>query len=271
MLSEQRPGWSQTLEFGPTDNHMRALCVAPEEGADWRHINNGDLTEYEKERLGFYLKELGVFRAYAPFAPAMSARIADPCALQDELIALPGGIQLYRSHTEADGLRLDEPGIAAIFAPGGCGVILAEHVVAHAGRESLIDRQGLCDGVPSRPHFSIVDAVAERLRRAGVRIEDTPFHFLFPLPASEFTHPADEYRAYLRYGRGLGSLIAWEQEDGIHLDIGRLALAQAREEGFAADRAPRCVLPVWGVHGYTRHPNEALRTHRNLVIVVREA
>jgi hypothetical protein len=206
----------------------------------------------------------------------MSARIVGQCELQEELIPLPGGTQLYRNlDCPSDGLLL-EPGEAAVYAADECGIALAGPVVAHCGRDSLLDRATLMTGTPSREHLSVIHAMATRLERAGMVVEQQHLNLLFQLPAERFNHPLHHpvhgafHRAMLRYAKRRDDRIAWEEDDNVWLDIGRLAVVQANRTGFGSADA-KSQLPVGGAFGYTRHPDQSLRSRKNLVIVVRPA
>lgn len=262
---------------------VRAFCIPPH-GRNWSLSNlytQEELDEHTAlvDALGRTLSELGVVRAYAPAVSYFSGLIASPCKL-NQVIALPPGIALYRNRNlRAEGTWIG-PGEAVIMGTGGCATAIAigekQCIVAHAGRDSLIERERLLRKSGLRPLMSVVDDMAQVGRNRGANLNRMAFHALFALPAETFSHPihdaehGDFHRKILAYANELKSEFAWRRNDCIHLDIKRLAVYQAEKAGFGSSHGS-CSLPLNGPFGYTRHENPTLRKMRNLVVIVRTA
>jgi hypothetical protein len=216
------------------------------EGKDWSlaPLQNAEDAKTQAQfagRLGAALGGLGVKRAYAPNPTAFNGHVVAPEELKNE-IPLPGGVRLYRyRETPADSTFLTQWGDAGIFSAGGCGKVVVAHrkdcLFGHAGRESLIDRQEVktLGREKSRP-YGVVENMLDALhkRNADMRyVHVWPLYFIKP---TEFVHNFDDpdpERA--RYNRAagkyfpvlFGSQYGWQDEQGVYIDLPRIARFQA--------------------------------------------
>src|SRR3989344_558150 len=147
------------------------------------------------------LGSIGVKTAYAPSVVAMSAVMAHPEDIKKNRIQL--GIDIYRNpECPADGVFL-QPNEAFVMSGAGCPFIIAtadEHmIVAHAGRDSLVERNAVL-GRPSRRHVSIVYAIIEEFLKKGEQLNEIVMCMLFSIPTGLFDHHPmhSEYGAYNR-------------------------------------------------------------------------
>lgn len=238
-----------------------------------------------RDELRLVAERYGARQLYGPSVGAMSGRMVRACQIVGAAIPLGNGITLYRNKEEpSDGLPL-EPGDGVPMSTGGCQVLVASGgspsgkavcLVAHAARDSLIDREFIRTGVltPGREYVSIVEHMAAAARNLGVDPSYLDMKALFSLPAEVFAHPLkhEVFRDYneklVAYARELDETIVSERDDVAYLDNAGLALAQARKEGFRSCEE-HCTLPVDGPFGHTRHPDPDMRNPRNLVFVCR--
>lgn len=253
---------------------------APPEGWSLRTLQrqedvkrNEHLTRGVREAL----RKMGVYKAYAPHIAPASARIVDTRAL-NERIDLGEGFILQRNNLlPADGLFVGK-GYAFVMSSWGCPVIIAtadeQMIVAHAGRDSLIDR-GAVVGEPTRKHVSVVDAIIEAFSERGIPPSKIAMNMNFAVPAAAFGHRLDDEcpgapynRALLTFVRERWPLAAVSTDEKMFLDLGCLCEEQAFRAG---------VQNVWATNSLSEFPALA-HTHdgkgadrRNLFIVKRNS
>ena len=193
--------------FGPKDAQRHGLL-------DWslRSLQNqGDVQKHHRfaTELCIQLSKMGVQRGYAPHVVPASAQIVDATELKDRIRL--GRVDLFRQRDlPADGIFL-KPSQAFVMSAAGCPIITAtdsgcKHmVVAHAGRDSLIDR-GAVTGVPTRKHISVVHAIIDAFRERGIPAHQIDMCMQFSIPTvafeHEFSHPH-----HGRYNRALGEFV----------------------------------------------------------------
>lgn len=154
------------------------------------------------------LRKLGVHRAYAPHVIPASAQIIDTCVL-NEHINIGENIALRRNRSiPGDGIPL-EKGYAVLMGLAGCSVIIAtdgdgDMIVAHAGRDSLVD-PGAINGEPTRKHVSIVDAIVESFLNRGATLDRIVMCMQLAIPASAFERQFD-HPIHGNYNREFGNL-----------------------------------------------------------------
>ena len=189
--------------------------------------------------------DLSVRYAYAPHVAPSSARITDACEFEQR-IQLSGDIFLHVGKMEpADGVILGK-GHAFAMSGLGCPVIIgasrnpeAPIVVAHAGRDSLIDR-GAVMGEPTRLYPSVVGAVAKALFEMGAEPAEIRLHMLFSIPVQAFEHPID-HPVHGEFNKKLFEFVStlWpgsaeRHQKSVYLDLEALFKAQAKEIGITA-------------------------------------
>jgi hypothetical protein len=176
-----------------------------------------------------------------------------------------------------------------IMTAGGCPLIVLTGtsidgadicIVAHAGRESLIDRQAVLKNRPSRVYFSVVNAMAAYARnKCKARIETLVLRSFFALPSKRFIHDPcaanlkhrDYNRRLHKYLNEQGYSVALYSAGGkICFCLSELIRLQAEQEGILTVDTSQRGLPEYGDHAYTQHPDEELRGDiRNLVVLTR--
>ncbi|MHB1163501.1 MAG: hypothetical protein ACYCZZ_03210 [Minisyncoccota bacterium] len=205
--------------------------------------NQEDVYQNHGLATGLYvaLRRLGVRRAYAPQVAPASATIVDAAALQDR-IRLRGNVSLYRGKdVPADGVFLKQ-NEAFVMSSAGCPVIIAsvdDHmIVAHAGRDSLIDR-GAVMGTPTRKHVSVVDAIIDAFKQKSAAIHRMTMCMQFSISAEAFEHRFD-HPQHGAYNRALAAFIdaKWpgsalrKTADGLLLNLESVFIEQARQAGI---------------------------------------
>ncbi|MDP2665457.1 MAG: hypothetical protein Q8P23_02300 [bacterium] len=228
------------------------------------------------EVLSYVLSHVGVKTAFAPSIAHASANIVDTADLKDKIF-LGDGVRLYRNKDlPADGIFL-EPNETFVMSAAGCPVITAtgdgHMIVAHAGRDSLIDR-GAVLGEPTRKHLSVVHAIIDAFKERGVPAKDVDMCMQFSISTEVFAHEFD-HPQYGRYNRQLGEFVdAWwpdctaRKNGSLFLNLEYVFMQQAARVHVASARATERL---------DKHP-ELAHTHdgedpnrRNLFIVKRNA
>jgi len=177
---------------------------------------------------------------YAPHVSVQSAKVVEAQMVKLNRIALigPGEKSLWRNNfLGADGIVLPR-GDAFMMCAGGCPVLIAtgenHMIVAHAGRESLIDREFIKTGVRSRPQTGIVDSIVQKFQEYHVHPAQLRFHVMYAIPADEFLHHLN-HKIYGEYNRKLLAYlrskwpraISSENSTEFCLDIGSLIIGQS--------------------------------------------
>jgi len=253
-LSPQSRNWS--LKSLQTQEDVRVQC----------HLATG---------LREALRDIGVHKAFAPHVVLASAQIADRNAFKQP-IDLGEGRHLYRNQdVPADGVFIGK-GHAFVMSSGGCPIIIStageQMIVAHAGRDSLVDR-GAVTGNPTRPHVSVVNAIVEAFLERGATLRDISMCMMFSISASLFTH------SLIDLNHGTYNYALWEfikgrwpsgvvrHKNNMLLSLEMLFEEQAREAG---------VRNVWYTNSLEEFPRLAHTRdglgsdRRNLFIVKRE-
>ena len=140
---------------------------------------------------------LGADRLYAPSPVKSNGEIIEPTMLNRPFV-LGKGVRLFRNpKVPADGTFLRGAGDAGIFSAGGCGVIVAtlgnRLIFAHAGRESLIDRDRVLGG-QGRRNESVVDSIVEAFREINSHADLRKLHawVLYSIKPDDFLHEFDD-------------------------------------------------------------------------------
>lgn len=262
------------------------VCAFGPEDAQTRKVLNWSLRLFRPEiepkdrkalitALGSELLSAKVHQAFAPRVDAMSAHVVGQEELT-ERFHLGSGITLYRnSNVPADGVFL-RPSQAFVMSGAGCPVIVASggthFVVAHAGRDSLVDRQAVEERGRRREYLSVVHAVVHAFSMRGVPADGVAMGMLFAIPRESFEHHP-EHPVYGDYNRELVAFLERRYDASIirrngtaYLDLQALFIAQARRVGV---RRP------WVLHPLQDHPDLAHTrdgmgsAQRNLIIVKR--
>ena len=207
------------------------------------------------------LVSLGADRLYAPTPVKFNGEIIEPTMLNRAFV-LGKGVLLFRNpKVPADGTFLRGAGDAGIFSAGGCGVIVAilddRLIFAHAGRESLIDRDRVL-GKHGRRNESVVDSIVEAFRELDSHADLRKLHAwpFYSIKPEDFLHRFDD-KEHLKYNRlvgpdledrGLGAGVR-QKIEGVELDLPIVAQVQFRrygvpernihlEHGYLADELP---------------------------------
>jgi len=264
--------------FGkPHDWSLNPFQEPGDQSKDWRLA----------ERLGQALSSVGATTVFATRPVHANARIIDRHRLNKH-IALPHGVDLVRNgDIPADGTSL-YPGEASAMTAGGCPRIVvvcgSAMADAHAGRDSLIDRERVLTGMKSRRHETVVEALLERVSLESMR-KDVHAWVFFSIEARRFVHDGG-HDTYGTYNCKLPNHIAdhwgmparidcvsaddWPypyQNSSMYLDLPRLIRAQ-----FASLGVPSNQVHLEYAYGSsdllfdTRGPDAK---KRNLVTVVR--
>ncbi len=206
-----------------------------------------DIEDYPLLAMGLRdnLRGMGVHRCYATNVAEFSGNVLiNPNDLRKE-IDLGKNILMYRDRSiKADGIRIPR-GRALIASGRGCPFIVAtsdEYMfVAHAGRDSMIDR-GVIDGKPTRGNISVVESLIEAFLELGVPAEEITMRMEFSIPATVFEHrfngPDGEHNHKLwEFIQEQWPTAAVQRNGGILLDLEELFERQAREAGVTDARA----------------------------------
>lgn len=221
------------------------------------------------------ISSMGARRAYAPNVAMASATIISADDLKERILL--GNIELYRDKkVSADGVFL-RPGEAFVMSAAGCPLIIAtsgEHViVAHAGRDSLIERDAVL-GKPFRQHVSIVYAIIEEFLKKDEPLNGIAMCMLFSIPTELFDHHP-RHPEHGAYNRALITMVdtLWHgstvrKNENVFLDMESIFVNQAREKGIRR---------AWATHSlrdfpalaHTRDGKDPSR--RNLFVIKRNA
>lgn len=224
------------------------------------------------------LSSIGTQTVYAPNVSMMSAAVVPSGELMTSQIRL-NGASIYRNKDlPADGTFLG-PEEAFVASAAGCPLIIANDkryknvVVAHAGRDSLVERSSV-NGKPSRKHVSVVYSIVEALKERGATVGEINMCMLYCIPAEVFEHRLD-HPQYGSYNHALGKLVdtLWpgctSKKDGsMFLDLESLFIAQALESGVKHTWAMNS-LSDFPALAHTRDGKDPSR--RNLFVIKRNA
>ncbi len=229
-----------------------AFTVACFSGYDWslrvlqRSGDENIHPEYSR-MLGEALQSIdgtGPQQIYAPTPTRFNAKVILSSVLRhDAPIMLPCGIPLWRNlEMPADGTFLG-PSEAGIFSGGGCGMVVAALdgyvVFAHAGRESLLDREfvlshGLRRGRPADLIDNMLDALCCTEENAG-QCYMWFFYFirpeLFGHRLDDPTHTAYNAAAHVFLPEEFPNSFGYIKNGAIFIDLPQIARAQAMKRG----------------------------------------
>lgn len=221
--------------------------------------------------LEYALTRFGTENALAPRVAAANAKI---CRAEElvERIAL-GRAVLHRSPEAADGVFMQRKHSFVVSA-GGCPLIIATTenatIIAHAGRDSLIDR-GAVMGTPARPHLSVVDAIVSAYGETGKPAHEIHMTMTFAVPCEQFAHD-EHHPTYGEFNRALIRLIEnrWpgsviRPRDVPCIDLETLFTRQAEQAGVTSLDVKYGLETLGGSFAHTRDGKDPRR--RNLVIV----
>jgi hypothetical protein len=229
---------------------------------------------------------------YEPSAALMSGIILEPMwftrAVQlSERVVLRRPAYDKGNPIECEGTAL-EVGEAFATGAGGCaiiGVSSTRHdkpmlLMAHAGRDSLIDRSVVEGNGPSRPYFSEIDQLVVYAKvHYELEPEELILRSFFALPWRAYPHDP-EYPVHGPFFQRLVDMLRNEHggmyrdavmNDGDipYISLSTLIECQALWRGIRVER-PICTLPMDGPYAYTRHTDPHLAGRmRNLVLGVR--
>jgi len=205
-----------------------------------------DADDYNNRLLVTGLEEtfrhMGTHKVFAPNVVPASGRIVEQREL-DKKIRLGTNITLYRNHlVPADGVFIGT-GQTFAMSSAGCPIIIATNgeltVVAHAGRDSLIDR-GAVMGKPTRRNVSVVGSIVESFKERGVQPIDMSMCMLFAIPPGVFEHSfkdeeCGEYNeALFEFIDGRWADGAFKMNGSAFLDLENIFEAQARDAGVSS-------------------------------------
>jgi hypothetical protein len=141
-------------------------------------------------------------------------------------IDLGEGVTILRNqNAPGDGMFI-QPRETLIMSGAGCPIIIAtagdKMVVAHAGRDSLIDRNKIM-GERARENPSIVYTIVAAFIRQGFPPNEIKMRMLFSIPKEVFGHRLDD-PIYRKQNCALAAFIRIWCEKGAILDRGTLFL-----------------------------------------------
>lgn len=159
----------------------------------------------------------------------------------------------------------------------GCPILIStggdEVVVAHAGRDSLINRARV-DGQEgyTRIRQSVVDSIVSTFWDIGIPPNKIHMHAFFAIPARLFVHEFG-HPVYGHYNQRLYELIRlrWadaiiaKDEDGFCLSLDNLIVAQAHDVGVNSVVVSDSITD----HPELSHTRDGKGKHSNLMIVKR--
>ena len=223
------------------------------------------------------LRSMGVHRAFAPNVSAFSAEVVHRSTLKNT-IDLGGNILLFRdSSVDADGICLKR-GQALVASTAGCPFIIAVGggymIIAHAGRDSLIDRGWVTGGQPIRTNISVVHAIVKTFAERGVHAYEISMRMELSIPVGVFEHRFD-HPEYGEFNKALWKFLIEQWPSGcirengsMFLDLEELFKEQARHLGVRDVQSENSLAEfpdLW----HTRKDGDSSK--RNLFIFKREA
>lgn len=243
-----------------------------------QHHEDVERNSFLTDVLTKVMSEMCVREVLAPHVSPASAEIINSDVLTDSINL--GSIRMYRNKmVPADGVFL-EPKQAFVMSVAGCPIILAsadagenngQLIVAHAGRDSLIDR-GAIQGKPQREHVSVVHAIIDSFKKMGVSVRNITMVMMYAIPTNKFNHDAD-HPQYGEFNRALTTFVEKRWPDGILREDGHTFLSL--ENVFIGQASQAGIRYVWAANSLNKYP---LLAHtrdgqnpirRNLVVVRR--
>jgi hypothetical protein len=211
-------------------------------------------------------------KCYAPNVAAFSAHIVNKNTPK-KAIHVGNKVTIYRDKAVlADGVFVPK-GHAFIMSAAGCPIIIAtggdRMIVAHAGRDSLIDR-GAVMGNPSRVRMSVVDSIVEAFRKRGVPARRVSMRMILSIPTRMFKHKFRD-NGHGEFNQALCELVANKWPSGVILhgksgliDLENIFLEQAAQLGISDVQASHS-LDEFPALAHTRDGKGHSR--RNLIII----
>lgn len=193
------------------------------------------------QAVGELLGQINVHEALAPNVAPASGYITAAENLTDR-IYLGESCLLRNQSLPADGVYVGKKQ-AFVMSAAGCPVIIAtasdQCVIAHASRDSLIDRRAVI-GNPSREHLSVVHAIVAEFGKRRLPPASIDMVMLFAIAAEKFEHSMYHpiYGDYnhrliqLVNNRWLGGVVY--KDGSSFLDLEQVFVGQAREAGVSA-------------------------------------
>ncbi len=236
-----------------------------------------DVEQHEDlaSRISHVLFSFEIKEAFAPNVAAFSGHIANPEDMTTKIV-LDHAILRRNRELPADGVFLD-PEQGFIMSAAGCPIILASggdyFIVAHAGRDSLIERNAVMGKKPRREHQSVVDAIVDKFWQRGVPVRDIVMVMMFSIPAEAFEHQFD-HPTYGEYNRRLDAFVRTQWpgcttngDSSMFLNLERVFAEQAVQQGVSKVSAYYS-LAEFPRLAHTR--DGGARDRRNLIVVRRD-
>lgn len=171
-----------------------------------------------------FSKKPHIQTVYAPCVKS-NAVITESDSLRAYPIRITESCTLYRNpNVPADGTFLECDGEAFIASAAGRPIIIATAkdlmIVAHAGRDSLIDPAIVMDKMYARKHPSILDAILEafRARDAKLTPDTVTMRMLLAIPSSAYIRNLN-HPVHGKYNRALQTFLKNRYGSGIIEDI----------------------------------------------------
>ncbi|MEX1026560.1 MAG: hypothetical protein WD049_00920 [Candidatus Paceibacterota bacterium] len=227
---------------------------------------------------------------WAPNPSAFNAKVVD--ATDKTFPEVVGNDYIHiRRGVDADGVVVPH-GHSGMIASADCPTIVVTNksvgvIMAHAGRDSLIDRVALQEIREPRHHFSVVDAIAERIP-PNVRGQTEVF-ITCGIGADHFAHPVggtnesgesvvNLHNVTLRdYLIGLGKDCLYGDPDQVKISLPHVIQAQFHRHGITdvswdsidtyGDREEIGRYHRYPWHSSRRGRNPGEKQYRNLVLV----
>lgn len=275
------------------DIQFTVACIPPDIHGGWslKEIYSQEALDSNpafKTRLGAVLARYTGSTVYAPSVGYHSGEIVAHARQLTQRITFPNGITMYRNkQVRADGVFV-KSGQSFVMSGAGCMPAVAAGtnddnqsfmLPFHVSRDSALDRSLVLGNGPSRSHRSVVEAAIDAMGERGVTPDRIAIRGYFSLPKACFEHPF-EHPVHGEYNRRMADCVSkyWgndcvsveDTDDGrsAFLDMPSLLVQQADRLGVKDVKCEH-TLKLSGPFAHTRHPDERLRTERNLSIVHR--
>jgi hypothetical protein len=220
------------------------------------------------------LRYYGIQRAFVPdtdFSGLIARGNEEPIILYQE-----GGVTLETAKSR-EGTFIDR-GEAVVVCTGGCPVVIATDkrrilCVAHAGRDSLVDREKILSKQASREDEGVIDQMARSLREIGVDPGMMELHGYFGIHREIFAHDLSDERNQMmhEYINERWPRSSITKPGFACIDLGALIFQQGIKAGFGSVKYGS-VIPVDETEFPTTRSPGGRGSFRNLAIVInREA
>lgn len=236
-----------------------------------------DIEQHEDlaSRISHVLFSLEIKEAFAPNVAMFSGHIANQEDMTTKIF-LNHAVLRRNQELPADGVFLEQKQ-GFVMSAAGCPIILASagsyFIAAHAGRDSLIERNAVMGKKPRREHQSVVDAIVDKFWQRGVPKRDIVMVMMFSIPAKAFEHRFD-HPSYGEYNRRLDAFVR-TQWPGCMTD-GDGSMFLSLERIFAEQAVQQGVSKVSAYYSLAEFPRLAhtrdggARDRRNLIVVRRD-